>query len=97
MEFQVHQTENNPASQVHLDENRARFNKKCGQVYSWLLEGREITVLWAANNGVSSLPRRCLDLKKNGVFISDKWERGVKVYFMSQEDKEYNKQFFATN
>lgn len=80
----VHQTENNPESQAHLDNNREKFNGKCLQVLSWLREGKELTVLWCANNGVASLPRRIGDLKSKGITIHDRWENGVKVYFINK-------------
>ncbi len=89
--FIIHKHENNPESQGNLDKSKKRFTKKCGIVYAWLMEGKEITVLWAANNTVSSLPRRIKDLRANGVIISDKWENGSKVYFMTQEQKTENK------
>lgn len=88
--MRTHLLENNPGSQMNLDFNRDRFSKKCQEVFDLLMKGKELTVLEAANMGISSLPRRCLDLKQNGVRLSDRWANGVKVYYMSELDKELN-------
>lgn len=88
--FVVHRLENNVESQMNLDENREHFSNKCRVVFDWLMGGKEITVLWAANNGVASLPRRIKDLKQK-FMISDRWRDGVKVYYMSNDDREHNK------
>lgn len=81
----VHKEENNKESQTHLNKNRKSFNKKCEQVFNWLLEGKELTVLQCANDGVASLPRRIADLKDKKVQISDRWEGNIKVYYMTPE------------
>lgn len=91
--FEVHRFENNPESQINLDKRRSDFSDKCKTVFDWLIEGMEITVLWAANNSVSSLPRRIMDLRKNGVLISDRWDEKIKVWYMDKEQKEFNKKF----
>lgn len=89
--FQVHANENNRESQSNLDECRVKFNRKCMTVFNWLMEGKELTALWAANNWVASLPRRILDLKEGGVLISDRWESGIKVWYLTNEQKQFNK------
>ena len=96
--IRVHSRENNAESQQHLDKNRKRFSRKCRELLVRLYAGERLTVLSAANTGISSLPRRILDLKESGVLISDKWENGVKVWFMTEEQKFFNqKQFDETN
>lgn len=90
--FPVHLVENNGESQKNLNAKREHFSNKCKEVFNWLMEGKEITVLWAANNGVSSLPRRMKDLAENGVLFSDRWENGVKVWFMNQDQIQFNKE-----
>lgn len=89
--FDTHQTENNPASQQHLDENRTHFNKQCQKVYNMLMDKEILTVRNALiNDNIHSLPRRILDLKKQGVMISDDWDRDVKppikYWYMTQKD-----------
>jgi hypothetical protein len=91
--FDTHNIENNQESQKNLDENRDHFNNKCFIVFNWLMSGKEITALWAANEGVSSLPRRILDLKQNGVLVSDRWSNKVKVWHMTEEQKLFNQKF----
>lgn len=88
--IQAHKLENNPGSQIHLDLNREHFNRQCKKVYDWLMADVHITVLFAINNGVASLPRRILDLKKSGVLISEYWKQGVKVWHMDQAQKDFN-------
>lgn len=84
--FNVHRVENNSTSQKHLDKNRGKFNATCSKVYARLMAGERLTVRQCAIDGISSLPRRVLDLKQQNVCISDEWVDGVKVYFMSQDD-----------
>lgn len=91
----VHQHENNQESQDHLDENRKKFSNKCLQLLELLLQGKRLTVLGAANSGISSLPRRVLDCKEAGIDIQDEWltdnegKRTVKEYFINfKTDKE---------
>ena len=83
----VHKKENNAGSETNLNANRSRFNRKCQQVFDMLMEGQELTVLGCAIKGISSLPRRILDLREKGIIISDRWENGVKVYYIAQENK----------
>lgn len=87
----VHRLENNSRSQIYLDEKRQHFTKKCQQVFDLLMSGKELTVLGAAVDGISSLPRRIKDLKESGVCLSDKWRDGVKVYYMTEGDQQFNK------
>lgn len=86
IDFTVHRLENNAGSQMHLDANRAKFNAKCREVYRRLMAGERLTVLACANDGIASLPRRILDLRKQGVAISDEWQGNCKHYFCSPED-----------
>jgi hypothetical protein len=87
----VHVIENNALSQAFLDANRFKFNTKCKEVFQRLIEGERMTVLEAANTGISSLPRRIKDLREFGIRISDNWiKKGnseVIEYFMSAEDR----------
>lgn len=74
LDFSCHRDENNHDSRRHLEENRQRFSDQCQQVYSLLLSGVRLTVLSAITEyGISSLPRRILDLKESGIEIKDCW------------------------
>lgn len=90
IEFDLHTMENNTSSQLHLDSNREHFTKKCELVYNWLMSGREITVLQAANEGVASLPRRLKDLRESGVKISERSQNRIKVWYCTPEDIKHN-------
>lgn len=95
----VHNYENNNESQKHLDENRTHFNKQCQRLYEILMTGEVLTVENAViNHKIMSLPRRIKDLRKNGVMISEEWNRNakpkVKEWFVTQKDKLDNTQKF---
>lgn len=87
----LHGKENNALSQAFLDEHRIKFNNKCKQTFERLIAGERLTVLHAANTGISSLPRRIKDLREFGVIISDEWivvnESEVIRYYMTEADK----------
>ena len=91
----VHERENSRESENHLNENRKHFAKSCEKVFNLLMEGKRLTVRDAiVNHGISSLPRRCLDLKQAGVAISDEWsndEPAFKTWYMSATDIYANK------
>ncbi len=102
IQFNVHLAENSQESQTHLDENRIHFSDQCRKVYNLLMNGEKLTVLDAiTNHGISSLPRRILDLigpehARTGIAIGNYWkkpENGVKykVWYMTEADKEWNK------
>lgn len=83
----VHIRENNRESEDFLNENRKELSAKCEKVLALLKSGIRLTVKSAlVNYGVSSLPRRILDLKEAGVSIEDEW---VKI-----EGKERFKEWF---
>jgi len=80
----THREENNHDSRRHLEENRERFSAQCKQVYDLLRSGVRLTVLSAITEyGISSLPRRILDLKQAGIEIRDCWiDRKYKEWFI---------------
>lgn len=88
----LHSRENNNESEKHLKKNSKSFNQKCKLVYDRLMKGEELTVLQCANEGIASLPRRKKDITDKGFKISDRWDGNIKVYYMSQEDIQFNKQ-----
>ena len=72
--FPVHSRENNRESEDYLNENREALSAKCEKVLALLKSGVRLTVLGAmVNHGVSSLPRRILDLKQAGIDIPSVW------------------------
>jgi hypothetical protein len=81
----VHGKENNKESQTHLEENAQSFGEKCLKVYDLLKSGVRLTVENAlVKHGISSLPRRILDLKERGAKgIKDEWVKnkdGKNIY-----------------
>ena len=87
--------ENNAESQQHYEANKIKFSRKCKQVLEILISGKRINVLDAlVKHGISSLPRRILDLKNKEVEISDKWvkEHSYKEWFMTEDQIKRNKE-----
>ena len=86
--FVIHEHENNHESKVHLEENRIKFTRECEKVYRILQTGVRLTVYNAlVKYNISSLPRRCLDLKQQGVNIQSEWvtkegKRKYKEYYL---------------
>ena len=94
IDFPLHTRENNSESEQRLFSNRKHFSNKCKELLIRLCNGERLTVYDAlVNCGISSLPRRILDLKQNGVAITDEWIKGVKVWFITDEQKIFNKKF----
>lgn len=80
----LHNNENNPESQKHLEENAQGFSENCLKVLELLNQGKRLTTDNAPKYGIRSLPRRIKDLRdRNGVVnIKDQWirnEDGVKI------------------
>ncbi len=102
LDFELHRIENSMESQDHLEENKVHFKAQCKKVFDLLMSGQHLTVLSAiTNHGISSLPRRCLDItgeerRRTGIRISNKWikpEKGAKykAWYMTEADKEANR------
>jgi hypothetical protein len=65
--------ENNQESNKILRENSDHINGQCGKVLELLKSGKSLTVRGAMiDYGISSLPRRILDLKEHGFEIRDR-------------------------
>jgi hypothetical protein len=82
-EIEIHGRENNDESESFLNENYQHFSNKCLEVIRILNTGKRLTVLEAANMGISSLPRRIKDCIANGCPIKDEWvrdEKGKRLY-----------------
>ena len=77
--------ENNSASQLILDENAVKINNSCDKVLKLLQEGKRLTVYSAmVDYGISSLPRRILDIKqKLGIDVKSRLiEKRYKEYYL---------------
>lgn len=91
LDFSPHRQENNYQSRRHLEENREKFSAQCQQVHDLLQSGIRLTVLSAITEyGISSLPRRILDLKEEGVEVRDRWieiegKRSHKEWYMGEK------------
>lgn len=94
IDFEIHQRENNAESQAHLQENEFRFKKSCMKVLVRLCQGERLTVLSAINSGISSLPRRVLDLREMGIPVKAQFLAGdnFKTYFLLLSDIEWIKE-----
>lgn len=82
-EIPIHQQENSEDSQSYLQENEQRLKEGCLKVLRILNTGERLTVKSAINQGIASLPRRCLDLKNAGFDIQNEWvrnEKGKRLY-----------------
>lgn len=96
----VHIRENNSESEENLASNYKKFSNQCKKVFDLLFNGKRLTTETALiNHRIFSLPRRLLDLKKEGVMISDEWRKdeGVKIWFMTDSDREMNQKYMVAN
>jgi Helix-turn-helix domain len=76
----IHQIENNPESQCHLNENKKHFSDQCKKVLALLKDGVRLTTINAVQYGILSLPRRIKDLKDfNGIEIKERWLTDPKI------------------
>lgn len=95
--FEVHSRESNPASEAILNENRKRLSKNCQTLYDAMMRGEILnSVLVSSTYGIIDFRRRICDLKDNGVKMQ--WEKskmgkGLRNWFMGEEDKIFNKKF----
>ena len=80
----VHQKENNSFSEQILFDQYERLGKQCELVLKLLKEGKRLTVRGAmVDYGISSLPRRILDLKRAGIEIQGNMiGNGFKEYYL---------------
>ena len=98
--MQTHLRENNKDSQSFIEENEQKFSEQCLRVVKMLNKGIKLTVASAMANGISSLPRRILDIReRNGITnIKDEWikngdgKRLYKVWYLEGIRKPTKKQ-----
>lgn len=70
----THRFENNRESQAMLDIKRDDFSGDCWVILKRLMQGECLTVRqMMIENVTCHLPRRILDLKEQGINISDRW------------------------
>lgn len=96
-EFEVHSRESNHENEAILNENRKRLSRNCQTIFSALMRGEVLnSVLVSSTYRIIDFRRRICDLKDNGVRMQ--WEKskmgkGLRNWFMSEEDKIFNKKF----
>ncbi len=79
----LHSRENNSHSQAILEENYERLNAKCQLTLDLLRKGVRLTVRSALlDYGISSLPRRILDLKEKGIDVKSEMTGRFKEYYL---------------
>lgn len=90
----VHQWENNPQSQAHLNLKREDFNEQCWLVLKRMLAGEKLSYLTAINSGIGDIRRRSKDLIDGfGIPVKREWEivdgkrQDYKVYYIAPEDR----------
>lgn len=86
----LHSRENNPASELHLEQFRKKFTRDCYEVLQKLVAGERLTVRGAIIEGLSGhLPRRIADLKAFKIPIHAEFLNGekFKTYYMDEVDK----------
>lgn len=90
----VHNRENNPDSQAHLELKREDFNEQCWTVLKRMLSGEKITNKDGVNTGISDIRRRAKDLiDHKGIPVKREWavvngvKQDYKWYYISEEDR----------
>ena len=75
-EIEIHQRENNPESEGHLQANAKKFSQQCALVHRLLAQGKELTSRIAMiEYGIGDLHRRVGELRDwHGIKIKDRWE-----------------------
>lgn len=91
----VHELENNPDSQRHLELKREDFNAQCWVVLKRMLNGEKLTYLTSINSGIGDIRRRAKDLiDSKGIPVKREWavvdgvKQDYKWYYISPEDRE---------
>lgn len=96
LNFEVHDTEDNPESQIILDKGRKVFSNNCKILFEAFMSGQVIN---SDNSPVREFRRRRQDLSDNNwVKISFHSNSGnLKNWWMSAEDQKFNKEKFNDN
>lgn len=92
----VHKTERSPYGQTFLDKSRKKFGGQCRMVFDCLMNGGEVdgdmVAEWTPK--IKFLNSRISDLRNEmKLHISQRPHptKDVTIYFMSEEDRAYNK------
>jgi len=90
----IHGVENNRESDMFYEANLKHFSKQAKKVLGLLMSGQELTSMKAmVEHNIVHLARRKKDLSDAGVLISERWENNCKVWFLTNEQKQFNKKF----
>jgi hypothetical protein len=86
LSFEIHEHENNCASECILKANKERFSNQCKIVYEALQRGERLTTASALlKYSIGDLRRRIKDLRDAGIPIEDELqENRFKIYFIKQ-------------
>ena len=93
LDIKIHQFENNPLSQAHLDQHREKFSRDTYEVLRRFVIGERWNYKSAINAGLTGdIRARVHDLKLMGIPVSSEWiktdsGRGFKEYFMTDTDR----------
>src|SRR3990167_9112355 len=91
----VHTRESNPSSERILNENRKRLGKNCRTLFLEMMLGNVInSVTCIQKFGIIDWRRRRCDLTEKGGVMSSRPSAlggGLKDWWMSEQDREYNK------
>lgn len=93
LDIKVHERENNPLSQAHLDAHRDKFSRDTYEVLRRFVIGERWSYKSAINAGLTGdIRARVHDLKLMGIAVSSEWiktdsGRGYKEYFMTDADR----------
>lgn len=83
--IRLHTIENNAASQLSFEFNKARLSKQCVRILGILNTGARLTVRDAlVNHDIGDLRRRVADLKESGVPVKGDTinSAGTKEYYL---------------
>jgi hypothetical protein len=90
----VHDRENNPTSQAHLELKREDFNEQCWIVLKRMLDGEKLSYLTAINSGIGDIRRRAKDLiDGKGIPVKREWavidgvKQDYKWYYIAEADR----------
>ena len=88
----IHGGENNRESETHYEANLTHFSKQARLVFELLMSGKELTSIKAMSEYfIVHVARRICDLKEAGVVFSERWEGRLKVWYMTEENINQNK------
>lgn len=97
--FQVHDRESSPACETILHQNIDRFSNNCRVLFDAMMRGETLNSVNVVQQfGIIDFRRRRCDLEENGVRMHSQPStlgKGIKDWYFSETDKEYNKKFLC--